>query len=266
MKKGLYLLPSLFTLGNMGAGVYSIILSISGRYPKAAFAILAGIVFDILDGRIARMTKTESKFGIELDSLADLTSFGIAPALLVYQVVLHHYGNLGGVIAFLFIMAAAVRLARFNSKVDNGIPSTFFTGLPVPGAAGILAAFVLSYNTFIQEITIRTIPMVTKNMPLMLRFMPIFMVILAYLMVSNIRYTSFKRLKFGKRKPIQYFIFIILSAALVWLYPENMILIIFIAYILSGLFDVFYRLNNWRRLKRSGDTNASNLRRSGDKK
>lgn len=256
MKKGLYLLPSLFTLGNMGAGVYSIILSINGRYPKAAFAILAGIVFDILDGRIARMTKTESKFGIELDSLSDLTSFGIAPALLVYQVVLHHYSNLGGVITFLFIIAAALRLARFNVKTDNGAtPTAFFTGLPVPGAAGILAAFVLSYNTFIQDITIRTIPMVVKNMPLMLRFMPVLMVILAYLMISNIRYTSFKRLKFSKRKPIQYFIFIILSGALVWLYPENMILIIFIAYILSGLFDVFYRLYNWRNVKRLGENN-----------
>lgn len=266
MKKGLYLLPSLFTLGNIGAGVYSIILSINGRYPKAAFAILAGIVCDILDGRIARMTKTESKFGIELDSLADLTSFGIAPALLVYQVVLHHYGNLGGVITFLFIIAAAVRLARFNTKVDSGLPAAFFTGLPVPGAAGILAAFVLSYNTFIQDITVRTIPMVVKNMPLMLKFMPVLMVILSYLMVSNIRYTSFKRLKIGKRKPIQYFIFIILSAALVWLYPENMILIMFIAYILSGLFDVFYRLNNWSKLKRSGNNNLPNLRRAGDKK
>lgn len=249
MKKGLYLLPTLFTLGNISAGVFSIINSINQRYVEAAIAILAGLVFDILDGRVARLTKSVSKFGLELDSLADLTTFGIAPAIMMYLLVLNHYGDLGGVIAFFFIIAAAVRLARFNVKADEGAPSEYFTGLPVPGAAGILAAFVLSYNMFIQEITVRTIPLIIKNMPIMYKFIPVGMLILAYLMVSNIRYTSFKKMKLGKAKPMRYLIFLIVFGMLLWLYPENMILIIFVTYILSGLFDVFARINNWHKLK-----------------
>lgn len=248
MKKGMYLLPSLFTLGNMGAGVYSLILSINGHYPKAAFAILASIVFDALDGRVARMTRTVSKFGIELDSLADLISFGVAPAIMMYKLILKSYANLGGVISFLFIIAAAIRLARFNVKADNGA-TEYFTGLPVPGAAGILAAFVLSYNLFTQDISTRSIPLVVKNMPFMYRFLPLTMIILSYLMVSNVRYSTFKKLKFRQRKPIRYFILIIVFATLVWLYPEHMILIIFVLYVLSGLFDVFYRMYNWHRLR-----------------
>lgn len=243
------MIPSFFTLGNIGAGVFSIINSMEGKHPKAAFAILAGILFDMLDGRVARLTKSVSRFGIELDSLADLTTFGIAPAVLMFNLILHYQGNLGGVIAFLYIIAAATRLARFNALADTGKANDFFVGLPVPGAAGIIAAFVLSYNLWILERG-RAIAFIKNNMPNFCRFVPLGMIILAYLMVSNIRYTSFKKIKFGKRKPIRYFIFFVLFGILVWLYPENTILIVFVTYILSGLFDVFFRLYNWRRLRR----------------
>jgi CDP-diacylglycerol--serine O-phosphatidyltransferase len=253
MKKGLYILPSLFTLGNIAAGVYSIINAINGRFPDAAAAIMVSLVFDILDGRIARMTKSVSKFGVELDSLADLTSFGIAPAILMYQFILNHYHNLGGVIAFCYIIAAAIRLARFNVKVDEGAPSDYFLGLPVPGAAGILAAFVLSYNMFAQDIKARAIPVIVNTMPIMSNFIWAGMLILSYLMVSNIHYTSFKKMKLGKAKPMRYLIFLTVLGMLLWLYPENMILIVFGMYILSGLFDVFARLARWSKLRRMGE-------------
>src|SRR5262249_20175453 len=145
-----------------------------------------------------------SQFGVELDSLCDLVSFGVAPAFLMYQVALEPLGRPGYMIAIFFVMTAALRLARFNLKSQSGEVSPYFTGLPVPAAAGILASFVLSYELFGDEtITAKTIPAVMKQMPFFFRFVPLVMIVLSFLMVSTVQYGNFKQLKLSRPKSVQ---------------------------------------------------------------
>ena len=245
-RRGVYLIPSLFTVGNLVFGFFSLLFSFKGEYSKAAWAILAATAFDIADGWIARFTKSSSHFGMEFDSLADFISFGVAPAFLIYQTLLVNYGKLGIIIALLFVIAGAIRLARYNTKVEKmGI--AYFQGLPIPVAGCILASLVIAYYMLIQDNTKGTIPFVMKEVPHLWKMIPLVMVILSYLMVSNIPYNSFKGYKLAKSKPLRYLILAILVGIIIWLYPENMILIILVAYTLSGIIDTMLRFYRMRR-------------------
>ncbi len=239
LRKGIYVLPTLFTCGNMACGIISIIFSIWGNFTWAAWMLILAIVCDMLDGRIARMTKTTSEFGVQMDSLSDLVSFGVAPALMMYQLVLNTMGKLGIAIAVLFVLCSALRLAKFNVQAKEGIVHSSFMGLPTPASAGLLISFVLSYELLISEpgqaLNFKTIPILMKSMPVFFKSMPIVMVILSLLMVSNIPYASFKKFKLSKPKAFRLLVVIIIMIMLMLVFPQNIFFILFSLYALSGL-------------------------------
>ncbi len=178
-RRGIYILPNIFTSLNIFCGFYAIISAIDGKYLAAATAIIIAVVFDILDGKIARATKTASRFGVEYDSLADLISFGLAPGLMIYLWALKPLGRIGWLAAFLFMTCGALRLARFNAQ--TGSSGEYFIGLPIPAAAGMAATTVLFCHRF--DIAGNANPVVI----IVLLYM------LAFLMVSTIKYNSFKK-------------------------------------------------------------------------
>jgi CDP-diacylglycerol--serine O-phosphatidyltransferase len=179
MKKGIYILPSLLTCGSVSSGYLSILSSIGGDFPKAAWFIVLAVVFDMTDGRVARLTKTTSEFGVQLDSLADLISFGLAPSIMMYQLVLGTMGKVGVAIAILFVLCGALRLAKFNVHAHDGVVHSSFEGLPTPASAGLLVSFVLSYELLDigQSLSFKTIPILMKSMPTFLKVMPVVMVV-----------------------------------------------------------------------------------------
>lgn len=253
LKKGIYILPSLFTCANMTCGYLSILASINGHFTKAAWLLILAIVFDMLDGRIARMTKTTSEFGVQLDSLSDLVSFGFAPSIMMYQLVLNSMGRIGTAIAVMFVLCSALRLAKFNVKAQSGVVHNSFMGLPTPASAGLLISFVLSYELFIaapgEGLNFNTIPLLMKNMPVFFKSMPIVMVILSLLMVSNIPYASFKNFKLSKPKAFRVLVLILFIIFLMLAFPQNIIFILFSLYALSGI--VIYAMRYWRVFKKS---------------
>jgi len=252
MKRGIYLFPSLLTLSNLAAGVVSILFSADGHYTDAAWAIIAGIVMDMLDGRVARWAGATSQFGLELDSLCDLVTFGIAPGILMFEVALQGIGRPGYALVIFFAMAAALRLARFNLKASSGEPpSTHFIGLPVPAAAGILASFVLSYELFGDEnLSVKTIPVLMHKMPMLYRFLPLTIMILSFLMISPIHYGNFKQMKLGRPHSIQTIGLVLVGLLLIFTYPQNMIFVVFSLYVLSGLISLAWRFYYAQRAKR----------------
>jgi len=251
-KRGIYLFPSILTLSNLAAGVMSVLFALQDHLSSAAWCIIAGILMDMLDGRVARWAGATSQFGVELDSLCDLVTFGVAPAILMFQVALYPLGRPGYMIVVFFAMTAALRLARFNLRAQTGEPSTHFVGLPVPAAAGILASFVLSYELFEDgSISVKTIPMVMKRMPFFFKFVPLLMIILAFLMVSNVQYGNFKQLKLGRPKSVQNLAFLLVGLLLIFTYPQNMIFIVFSLYVLTGLISLAWRFYHAQRAKRS---------------
>jgi CDP-diacylglycerol--serine O-phosphatidyltransferase len=184
--KGIYILPNLFTSLNLFFGFYAVILSIEGNFTLAATLIIIAGFCDGLDGKIARATRTTSKFGVEYDSLADLVSFGVAPALMFYMWVLAPLGRLGWLAGFLFTVCGALRLARFNTQAGK-MGNDYFTGLPIPAAAGALATMIL----FCQRLEL------TQSVPAVIFLLPFYG--LSFLMVSNIRYHSFKKPELFRR-------------------------------------------------------------------
>ena len=241
LKKGIYIIPSLFTCGNMSFGILSIFSSIHGQFINAAWLLIGALACDILDGRIARMTKTTSEFGMQLDSLSDLVSFGIAPAMMMYMLVLNTMGKIGVSIAVLFVLCSALRLARFNVLANSGEVRKHFTGLPTPASAGVIISFVLSYELLAPEgysLNFKTIPALMELMPIFFKIMPIVIVVLSFLMVSNVPYLSFKKIKLSRIRTIQLFALIIVLIILIVIFPQNTIFIIFSVYAASGL--LFY--------------------------
>ncbi len=256
MKFRIYLLPSLCTLGNLGFGLYSLICTFNYRFSSASWAVLIAVGLDSIDGQIARLTKSTSPFGVEFDSFADLISFGLAPAILMHQLVLHNYGRLGFIVALFFIIAGAFRLARFNLKSlggstlkihPEGKEIDYFIGLPISAAGGILVSLVILYEMVEEEITAKTIPLIMKNVPFMFRVIPLLMFILSLLMISRIRYTKFFKLKLMRPKSYRFLPVIIGVLLLIYAYPQNMIFIIFLGYILSGLGEYFWRTYRLRK-------------------
>jgi CDP-diacylglycerol---serine O-phosphatidyltransferase len=221
IKKGIYVLPNLFTTASLFAGFYSIIASVQEKFVIAAITILASLVLDGLDGRIARFTNTTSKFGAEYDSLADLVAFGVAPSLLAYTWAMSFYGKWGWIAAFMFVVCGALRLARYNIQIGI-IDSKVFNGLPIPAAASVVATTVLFFDYVGVEGKFHN--------PSLL----FFVIVLSLLMVSNVKYYSFKDLKLLVRKPFMSFFLLVILLILVVAETQIMAFVVFLGYAISG--------------------------------
>ena len=239
-KRGIYLLPSILTTFGMFAGFYSIISSINGDFTIAAISILIAMFWDTLDGRVARLTNTQSAFGAEYDSLADLVSFGLAPALLVYQWTLYELGRFGWLAAFVYLACAALRLARFNTQVGIA-DKRYFQGLPSPAAAGVIASMIW--------LKIWTFASFDSDVISLGYYLGAGITILCgLLMVSNIRYYSFK--EFDSKKASFRFLLIVILSLIILVSKPNIILFTgFFVYLLSGPFITIIGLNR-NRLKK----------------
>lgn len=245
LKKGIYI-PSIFTAVNIACGFYSILASSRGDLSAAAWAIIVAVGIDMLDGKIARWTKTESHFGVEFDSLADLVSFGVAPAFMVYQMQLYHH-KLGWLACFVYLLVVAIRLARFNViTLEASDRKNYYEGLPSPASATFLSMLVLISYLTSNGPGEKVMPIISIGVPFLVKSLPVVMLLLALLLIlPNIRYPNFSRFLFTGRVPMRIFIIVILIGVLIWAYPETILFVIVIGYILSGLFDIawrFYRL------------------------
>lgn len=245
MKKGIYVLPNLFTTASLFCGFYSLLASLKGNLYVAAVPILIALVLDGLDGRIARMTHTTSRFGAEYDSLCDLVAFGVAPAVLAYVWALHSYGKWGWLAAFLFVTCGALRLARFNVQIGV-VDSRLFNGLPIPAAATVITTGYLLYDFLPAPWRFDSLAVLLGTFAM------------ALFMVSNIKYYSFKDLNFFSRKPFASFILILLILVVVLAEPEIMIFTFFFGYSLSGpVWKAFQALRRWAREAQGGQKSAS---------
>ena len=204
----------------------------------AAIWVLVSSIFDGLDGKVARLTGTSSKFGVEYDSLADLVAFGVTPGLLMYAWALKPFGRLGWLAAFLFVVCGALRLARFNVQV-NTIESKRFVGLPIPAAASMVSATVLLFNHFGW-------PSSSKKLAIL--FLIYF---LAFLMVSNFKYYSFKDPELIKRQPFGFLVFAVILLIVIAAEPVLMLFVIFLGYVISGPIGFILTLPRRRRLEKA---------------
>lgn len=215
-----YLLPNFFTASSIFVGMYSMISALGGHFAFAAWMILLSLIFDGLDGRVARLTNTSSRFGVEFDSLADIVAFGVAPALLIYLYVGHDHGRFGVLVSALFVIFGAIRLARFNVMTTKIEPSVFI-GVPIPTAAVFVAVLVLLYQKY---------PALQGHG----WFIPVAALVTALLMVSNIRYPSFKKVNVHAMHFKRYLVLLLVAASMVFLYPIEMVTLLFTVYILFG--------------------------------
>lgn len=231
--KGFYVLPNLFTTAGLFAGFYAIMQSRLGNYEAACLAIYVAMIMDIIDGRLARLTNTQSEFGSQFDSLADMVSFGVAPALVMFEFALKDLGNfgrLGSFVAFIYIACAALRLARFN--VAKTSDKTHFIGVPSPGAAGIIASSIWVCVDYGFD-------------PLELKLvLAILMGLMALAMVCNIQYRSFKDFELRDKIPFVGLIVAVLIFALVYLDPPVAFLAFGSAYMLSGVVAYVLKRSN----------------------
>ncbi len=246
-RKGVYLLPNLFTTASLFSGFLAIIWASSHQFENCALAILVSAVFDGLDGKVARLTRTTSEFGVQFDSLSDLIAFGLAPSMLLYHWQLQPFGRLGLMACFLFAACGALRLARFN--VQAAVSSKkYFVGLPIPAAGCILATLVL-FLPFLPE-------------ALSGKFLAWFCLILAYalsfLMVSRVRYASFKEYSGLRAHPFSSMVTVILIFVLVASQPRLLGFPLFMAYIISGpVITFFVLLRRKPKLRRTAQQRAS---------
>lgn len=218
---GIYLLPNLFTTASLFSAFYSIVASLKGHYEAAVVAIFIGMIADGLDGRIARLTNTQTAFGAQYDSLSDMVTFGVAPALLLYSWILQSMGKIGWLVAFMFTASAALRLARFNIHVEDQ-DKRFFQGLSSPTSAAVVTSFAWMChqyefkNSFVMVLT------------------AIITVAMAILMISNIRYYSFKDLDFKGKVPFLYLVIMVIIFMAIAANPAVVLFLGFSAYALSG--------------------------------
>ncbi|MEW6419491.1 MAG: CDP-diacylglycerol--serine O-phosphatidyltransferase [Nitrospirota bacterium] len=242
MRKGIYILPNTLTLCGMFLGFFSILASLKGNYVHAAWAILIANIFDGLDGWVARLTHSTTRFGIELDSLSDLVAFGVAPAVMLYKWALIPFGRVGWAAAFLFVACGALRLARYNVQMGS-TESRSFTGMPIPGAATIVATLVIFYHE------------IWGTMPARNYFILIFTFSLAVLMVSTLRYHGVKELDFSKRKPFWILVAIVIALAIIVTHPPIALFIFAMIYLISGIIEnivLYYRKR--KQISKVGDT------------
>ena len=232
----IYILPNLVTTGNSFFGFFAIIQSIKGEFALAAYAIVAAAIFDLMDGRLARLTRSTSKFGAEYDSLCDLISFGMAPAVLLFQWSLQPFGRLGWLACFFYLACGALRLARFNVQA-HVLEKAYFQGLPIPMAAGIVASSVMAFRDLEMDA-------MGNVWILAMTFL------LAFVMVSTFRFRSFKDLDLKERLPFRYLVLGVAIIAIVAYRPEVNLFILFMSYAILGAVFGIVRLGK-KRIKRS---------------
>ncbi len=228
--RGIYLLPNLFTTGALFAGFYAVVQAMNGRFEHAAVAILIAMVLDGLDGRVARLTHTQSAFGAEYDSLSDMVSFGVAPALVIYEFALQGMGKFGWIAAFVYCAGAALRLARFNTQLDTVTDKRFFQGLPSPAAAALIAGFVwvmVEYGVTGDEVSWLAAVLALFG---------------GLTMVSNFRFYSGKEINLRKSVPFFVILLVVLAFVLVSTSPPEVLFGVFVLYGLSGYADALWTL------------------------
>lgn len=238
-RRGIYLLPNLFTTAALFAGFYAIVAAMADRFEAAAVAIFVAMVLDGIDGRIARLTNTQSAFGAEYDSLSDMVSFGIGPALVIYQWALVEMGKFGWLAAFFYAAATALRLARFNTQVETA-DKRYFQGLPCPLAAAVVAGLVWFSTGYELE--------GTEMMPAALAVT----LITGILMVSNIRYNSFKQLDLKGRVPFITILVVVLIFVFVSSDPPLVLFALSVLYALSGPVLTLVSIRQRRAARRAG--------------
>lgn len=236
--KGIYLLPNLFTTGALFSGFYAVVASMNGHFDKAAIAIFIAMILDGLDGRVARLTNTQSEFGAEYDSLADMVSFGVAPALVAFSWSLQSLGQAGWIAAFIYVAGAALRLARFNTQVDTA-DKNYFTGLASPAAAAIVAGTVWALNDY---------GVVGTDVSLL---MALVVGATGMLMVSNVLYHSFKGFDLKGKVPFVAMLAVVGVFAVIAIDPPLILLAIFLIYGMSGPVVTVMRKIKKRRAKSS---------------
>jgi len=234
-RRGIYLLPNLFTTGSLFAGFYAIVMAMNARFEQAAVGIFVAMVLDGLDGRIARMTRTQSAFGAEYDSLSDMVSFGAAPALVMYVWALQPMGRLGWIAAFVYCAGAALRLARFNTNIDV-VDKRFFQGLPSPAAAALCAGLVWLSDDLgiVRESTLRGVAFVLT-------------LFAGITMVSNVPFYSFKDINLRRSVPFWAILLIVLALVLISIKPPVILFLGIVAYSLSGYVYWIWKLNQAQR-------------------
>jgi CDP-diacylglycerol--serine O-phosphatidyltransferase len=211
---------------------------VQGNFSRAGWLIFIAMLFDAFDGRVARLLKAESAFGVEMDSLADLVSFCVAPAMLIFYLSLQNIAVFGAPIAFMFVLCGAVRLARFNVVAHGGKSSKrYFSGLPTPAAAAILSSFAISYSVFALDSNGRIMPVMASYLPYIYNFIALITFVLAALMVSSIPYAAFKG--GGNKKNRKFFlaklVLIVFAIALTIIYPQDVVFIFFSSYAFIGI-------------------------------
>lgn len=248
--RGIYLLPNLFTTGGLFAGYYSIIASINGHYEIAAITVFIAALLDGLDGRVARLTNTQSAFGEQYDSLADLISFGLAPSLLMYNWSLYSLGSIhpvmgkiGWLVAFIYAVCGALRLARFNVHIGS-VDKNYFEGMPSPAAAGLLCSFV--WVAVDHEYTGISLQYIVLAITL----------IAGLLMVSKFKYYSFKTLPFKETVPFVWILLLVLVFVMLTLAPAKVLLVVFSSYAVSGILVSLFQYKQ-RKSKKIKSENES---------
>lgn len=244
-RRGIYLLPNMITTAGLFAGFYSIVAAMNGRFEAAAIAIFIAMIMDGLDGRVARLTNTQSEFGVQYDSLSDMVCFGLAPALVMYEwslqsMVSFGWAKLGWLAAFIYTASAALRLARFNAQISTS-DKLYFRGLPSPSAAGVLAGLVWAATDI----------GVTGEDLVYLVF--VLTIATGMLMVSNIRYFSFKEINFKNRVSVVALLAVVLVYALASIDPPKVLFAGFLVYAISGIIYTLIGIRNRRRARKRGN-------------
>jgi CDP-diacylglycerol--serine O-phosphatidyltransferase len=234
--RGIYLLPNLFTTAALFSGFYSIVAAMKGLFDVAAIAVFIAMIADALDGRVARLTHTQTAFGAEYDSLSDMAAFGIAPALIIYSWSLSYLGKLGWLVAFLYAAATALRLSRFNTQPLD-YDKRYFQGLPCPPAAGVIAGAVWLGSDYNVQGTMIAIPVAIMT------------IMIAALMVSTIRYYSFKQFDLKGRVPFIVILIPIVIITAIALDPPPMLFAIFIVYAFCGPILTLWQVKKMRQSK-----------------
>lgn len=233
-KKGIYLLPNILTTLGLFAGFYAIILSFNGQFITASISIFIAMIFDALDGRVARMTNTQSTFGEQYDSMADMVSFGVAPALLMFLWALNDLGNIGWLAVFVYVAGGALRLARFNSQIAVQ-DKKYFQGLPSPAAAALVASMIWTFEIYQLNNDI---------------FSVVLIVISGVLMVSNIRYYSFKDINPNGKVPFKWILLLVVLLVTIAYRPAQTLFVGFFIYAISGFIWTIIEIRNKKSLKK----------------
>lgn len=234
---GIYLLPNLLTTASLFSAFYSIVASLKAQYDVAVIAIFVGMVADMLDGRIARMTNTQTAFGAEYDSLSDMVTFGVAPALLLYSWSLHQFGKLGWLVSFIYTAAVALRLARFNTQLETA-DKRYFQGLPCPPAAAVVSSLIWVCE---QQGNASGFVSILAG---------ITAILCAALMVSNVRYYSFKDFDLRGKVPFLYVLLIVIAFVAIAANPSLMLFIGSAIFALSGPTQTLYALQRMRKQRK----------------